>query len=759
MNSYFLNDILECSVCFKPLDESNKVLPCQHTFCKACLSAIVRTQKELRCPECRVVVKQRVEDLPSNILLIRLLDGIKFQQDQIKSHSEKHTRRHSVEGILSEPVPASGGAKDGGAKQTKQNEKSQERARSARVQNERPSSEVQVVPRPHACALFTYKSDQQSDLSFVKDDIVYLLKKIDNNWMSGECNGRMGVFPINYVKVIVPLPTEQPLCVALYDFESKNEGRDRDCLTFNKNEKIVAIRRVDENWAEGVCKDKIGIFPLSFVKLNDEAKKLLDIKDQVPGESNDNIRPNPQRSVSGGAAARRIISNKQGQKQTKKRHSFPTFHAAKAKENEPTTSHRHSMEILDTASSSVVVPTNNSSIMATTSLSAPSTTPVSSALNAGELVVRLRQKRPKEISVPPTVTPNEPSKLPVLCKMDPTKLPAAKSSSEGPRQSRNENTSSTDRPKPADQQTPRMSTPTRHLQSVKMVTAVYHYEAVKPDELELIKGNSYQLTEVCNDGWCRGRHIISGKVGVFPGNYVKPLTSVPVTRTSPVASRSSSGSVSSSSSSSSSPSQPTRHTRNSGSSNHQQNNVGQQRPSSSSAANRRTPPPRPVAPTSHASNQPSTSKPSTSSASGSSTSTPRLHIPSGKSGSGRKNVDKDKKREKGQLFLKMISGGGTKKTKSPTTPTSPTPRNNDNPLPPNSPSTSQVKPTLKPLMRDKYKAMMNFPANTPDELELKEGDIVIVHHRRPGGWFRGTHQKNGRSGHFPSTFVERLPNQ
>ena len=73
----FLSDLLECSVCFEQLDGSSKVLPCQHTFCRRCLHEIVQTHKELRCPECRIKVETKVDDLPSNILLIRLLDGLK----------------------------------------------------------------------------------------------------------------------------------------------------------------------------------------------------------------------------------------------------------------------------------------------------------------------------------------------------------------------------------------------------------------------------------------------------------------------------------------------------------------------------------------------------------------------------------------------------------------------------------------------------------------------------------------------------------
>lgn len=77
MDESSLLDLLECSVCLERLDTTAKVLPCQHTFCRRCLENIVSSRNELRCPECRILVDCGVDDLPANILLVRLLDGIK----------------------------------------------------------------------------------------------------------------------------------------------------------------------------------------------------------------------------------------------------------------------------------------------------------------------------------------------------------------------------------------------------------------------------------------------------------------------------------------------------------------------------------------------------------------------------------------------------------------------------------------------------------------------------------------------------------
>lgn len=80
MDDVTLLDLLECPVCLEKLDVTAKVLPCQHTFCKPCLQRIFKTHKELRCPECRTLVFCSIEALPANLLLVRLLDGVRSGQ-------------------------------------------------------------------------------------------------------------------------------------------------------------------------------------------------------------------------------------------------------------------------------------------------------------------------------------------------------------------------------------------------------------------------------------------------------------------------------------------------------------------------------------------------------------------------------------------------------------------------------------------------------------------------------------------------------
>ncbi|XP_045910893.1 nostrin [Micropterus dolomieu] len=55
----------------------------------------------------------------------------------------------------------------------------------------------------------------------------------------------------------------------------------------------------------------------------------------------------------------------------------------------------------------------------------------------------------------------------------------------------------------------------------------------------------------------------------------------------------------------------------------------------------------------------------------------------------------------------------------------------------------------------KCKALYNFTSEQDDELSLKEGDLLDIHKKEENGWWFG--ELNGKTGHFPSTYVEELP--
>ncbi|XP_070232155.1 E3 ubiquitin-protein ligase SH3RF1 isoform X6 [Bos mutus] len=507
MDESALLDLLECPVCLERLDASAKVLPCQHTFCKRCLLGIVGSRNELRCPECRTLVGSGVEQLPSNILLVRLLDGIKQRPWKPGPVGGSGTNGTSALRAQSSAVvtcsPKDGPSSQGGP---------QPRAQAW-------SPPVRGIPQlPCAKALYNYEGKEPGDLKFSKGDIIVLRRQVDENWYHGEVGGVHGFFPTNFVQIIKPLPQPPPQCKALYDFEVKDKEADKDCLPFAKDDVLTVIRRVDENWAEGMLADKIGIFPISYVEFNSAAKQLIEW-DQPPG---------PGVAAGEGALATTPSSTTTKQpdskKNTKKRHSFTSLSmASKASQ---AAQQRHSMEI----SPPVLISSSNPAAaarigeLAGLSCSAPSqvhisttglivTPPPSSPVTTGPSFTF-----PAEAPYPAALaTLNPPLPPPPLQAATPTGTAVAAAAGMGPRPTAGP-TEQTTHPRPQ----PRPS----------VYVAIYPYTPRKEDELELRKGEMFLVFERCQDGWFKGTSMHTSKIGVFPGNYVAPVTSRAVTSAS-----------------------------------------------------------------------------------------------------------------------------------------------------------------------------------------------------------------------------------
>ncbi|XP_016402046.1 SH3 domain-containing RING finger protein 3-like [Sinocyclocheilus rhinocerous] len=321
------------------------------------------------------------------------------------------------------------------------------------------------VPQlPCGKALYSYEGKEAGDLKFSKGDIIILRRKVDENWFHGELNGSHGFLPASYIQCIRPLSQTPPQGKALYDFEVKDKDQDKDCLTFTKDEILTVIRRVDDNWAEGMLGDKIGIFPILYVELNETAKQLMEMDkpSAAPGPSAES----PAAVSCNGNAVHR---HAEGKKNAKKRHSFTALSVTQ-RSAQVLGNNRHSMEI----SAPVLISSSDPRAAARIadcphlSSSAPATQDSSVAANAAALV-------------PPRVT----STTGELLAAAKVQLP------------------------------------------LNIYLAMYAYKPQKADELELRKGEMYRVMEKCQDGWFKGTSLRSGASGVFPGNYVTPVSRAP----------------------------------------------------------------------------------------------------------------------------------------------------------------------------------------------------------------------------------------
>ncbi|XP_015428115.1 PREDICTED: putative E3 ubiquitin-protein ligase SH3RF2 isoform X2 [Myotis davidii] len=158
MDDLTLLDLLECPVCLEKLDVTAKVLPCQHTFCKPCLQRISKAHKGLRCPECRTLVFGSIEALPANLLLVRLLDGVRSGPSSGRGGSFRRP------GVLA--------LQDG--------RKSRTHPRGLQA------SPFRLVPNIR--------------IHMDGDDIITVISRVDENWAEGKLGDKIGIFPILFVE-------------------------------------------------------------------------------------------------------------------------------------------------------------------------------------------------------------------------------------------------------------------------------------------------------------------------------------------------------------------------------------------------------------------------------------------------------------------------------------------------------------------------------------------------------------------------------
>uniref|UniRef100_A0A8C9AFN4 E3 ubiquitin-protein ligase SH3RF1 n=1 Tax=Prolemur simus TaxID=1328070 RepID=A0A8C9AFN4_PROSS len=884
MDESALLDLLECPVCLERLDASAKVLPCQHTFCKRCLLGIVGSRNELRCPECRTLVGSGVEELPSNILLVRLLDGIKQRPWKPGPGGGSGTNCTNVLRAQSSTV-ANCSSKD---------LQSSQGGQQPRVQAWSPP--VRGIPQlPCAKALYNYEGKEPGDLKFSKGDIIILRRQVDENWYHGEVNGIHGFFPTNFVQIIKPLPQPPPQCKALYDFEVKDKEADKDCLPFAKDDVLTVIRRVDENWAEGMLADKIGIFPISYVEFNSAAKQLIEWdKPPVPGVDAGDC-------PSAAAQSSTAPKHSDTKKNTKKRHSFTSL--TMANKSSQASQNRHSMEISPPVLISSSNPTAAARIseLSGLSCSAPSqvhisttglivTPPPSSPVTTGPSFT-FPSEAPYQAALGTLNPPLPPPPLLAATVLTSTP-PGAAAAGMGPRPGAGS----------ADQ-----ITHLRPQTRPSVYVAIYPYTPRKEDELELRKGEMFLVFERCQDGWFKGTSMHTSKIGVFPGNYVAPVTravtnasqaKVPmstagqtgrgVTMVSPSAAggpaqklqgNGVAGSpsvvptavVSAAHIQTSPPAKVLLHMTGQMTVSQARSAVrtvaahSQERPTAAvmpiqvqnaacfgpAAAGLPHPSlasPQPPPPTAGSAPHAAAAGVSRASASlacmaaasltsssitaaslenepggrmvtvvpGLPTSADSASPACGSSSTGR--ADKDSKKEKKGL-LKLLSGASTKRKPRVSPPASPTlemelggselplqgavgpepplggghgrasscPTDGDGPVaavaagaalaqdafhrkassldsavpiaPPPRQACSSLGPVVgepRPVVCERHRVVVSYPPQSEAELELKEGDIVFVHKKREDGWFKGTLQRNGKTGLFPGSFVENI---
>ncbi|XP_032411091.1 E3 ubiquitin-protein ligase SH3RF2 isoform X2 [Xiphophorus hellerii] len=455
-----LISLLECPLCFERLDASAKVLPCQHTFCLSCLQRHGVAQSQLFCPECGAPVPVRtVEELPENLLLVRLLEGLQGLSGPGKSPNRV---------LYALPVDKGRFEDQQQEGQRREWQGHSEAAFRSSASNHRADVSGELVFTPASSVPPSHKAEDKRYYENSSDSSRASLSVLQAGSQTPQLQPLQQALP-------------QPLCRALCDFnpEEMDVENSKYYLSFLKGDILTAIRRVDEHWIEAKLGEKVGICPRQFVEPNSASAKLLKGKGR---SGSDSAEPHHQ-SGSGGKDKAADASSRSAhygvpQVQTK----TPVINALR---KQPT-------------ASSFQPPANISFIPQ----GQPQHFSVPSAARSQSYPRRVNSRRNSRrsdshrhlLQSEKKMTSETPSTI-SMALMNPQ---MASSSADGRNSS------------------------TQQL-SISVCAVLYSYKPRRPEELELRKGEMVGVYGKFKDGWLRGLSLRTGKVGILPSNYITPV--------------------------------------------------------------------------------------------------------------------------------------------------------------------------------------------------------------------------------------------
>ncbi|KAM3613037.1 uncharacterized protein V6R79_019222 [Siganus canaliculatus] len=254
MDELTLMALLECPLCFERLDVSARVLPCQHTFCMSCLQRQEAAHSKLFCPDCRTPVPARtVDELPVNLFLVRLLEGLQEapgpgrarQTSRYKvplargslrvkkGHQQQEEGQHRGKQGYSEPTlraPVSNQQGDlsgetsltlGGSMTPKHkvdengHQGNTADSSGASISGGAPQAVSQVpqgqplqMSQPLALcrALYDFNPEEMNledckcCLSFLKGDVLIVIRRVDEHWIEARLGEKVGVCPLQFTE-------------------------------------------------------------------------------------------------------------------------------------------------------------------------------------------------------------------------------------------------------------------------------------------------------------------------------------------------------------------------------------------------------------------------------------------------------------------------------------------------------------------------------------------------------------------------------
>ncbi|KAM6940272.1 neutrophil cytosol factor 4 [Xenentodon cancila] len=84
------------------------------------------------------------------------------------------------------------------------------------------SPKMEVFSSPRAEAMFDFRGNGKAELNLKRGEVIFLLRRVNADWLEGTVNNQTGIFPESFVKIIKPLPES--------DSEGEGGGHTYSCL-------------------------------------------------------------------------------------------------------------------------------------------------------------------------------------------------------------------------------------------------------------------------------------------------------------------------------------------------------------------------------------------------------------------------------------------------------------------------------------------------------------------------------------------------
>lgn len=467
MEGLALMALLECPLCLEQLDVSAKVLPCQHTFCVSCLQRQEATHSQLFCPECRAPVPARtVEDLPANLLLVRLLEGL---------HSPVGHSRNTRASRYAVPLARGG--------MTVREDQQQQ-------------GHSEAAPR---ASVFTHRGDASGELVLTPRNGITPKHKVDNSFQSNDSADSGGASvtalqAVSHTPQLQALQQSHPpaLCRAICDFnpEEMNMEDSKYCLSFIKGDILTVIRRLDENWIEAKLGEKVGLCPQQFTEPNSVAAKLLKGKSWRGSDS---------------AEFHHQTGNGGKEKATDASNRTAHYRAPQVSTKTPI------INALPLSNQRKLPAANSGNFPQATTGETSNIKTVNGFNHQGHSVHPSRaHAHPSRVNSQRVRRHSESNRHLVqatkkMSSETPPSISMALVNPQMPSASADSKNSSTQQ------------------LSISVCAVLYSYKPRRPEELELRKGEMVGVYGKFNEGWLRGLSLRTGKVGILPSNYITPV--------------------------------------------------------------------------------------------------------------------------------------------------------------------------------------------------------------------------------------------